>query len=125
MTIYAPTHPVGPSMIYEKCGEDGTEAYSKFHDRSLLMLVQDSIVGSFDPGADPPTAAPSDTACPTMSRQVMVDAVALAAHNTSEDCWVVYYGTGKAIFATHVCVCSKKMCLTYQCLSSSLLFCSI
>jgi hypothetical protein len=90
-------------MIYEKCGEDGTEVYSKFHDRSLLMLVKDSIVGTFDPGAvtDPPTAAPSETACPTTSLSVMIDAAALAAHNTPQDCWVVYYGTGKFILSVH------------------------
>jgi cytochrome b involved in lipid metabolism len=45
MSTYAPEHPFGASWILNLCGKDGTSRYSRFHQRELLLTVQDMIVG--------------------------------------------------------------------------------
>lgn len=85
--MYAPKHPAGPETIVAKCGENGTEAYSAFHDESFLSIIKDNIVGSFDPSSDPLPEKPTDP--PMEERGIAMEELAL--HNSTADCWIRYY----------------------------------
>lgn len=84
MTEYAPNHPgPGPSVIFDVCGQDGTEVYETAHTEELLVIVQDLIVGDFIAAASvSPTPVPEGAI--TMSE--------LQEHDDPEDCWVSYFG---------------------------------
>jgi cytochrome b involved in lipid metabolism len=87
MAAYAPKHPAGPETIVANCGNDGTEAFSAFHDESLLSLIEDKIVGTFAPSGDPPAEGPTNP--PMEERGITMEELAL--HNSTVDCWVRYY----------------------------------
>jgi cytochrome b involved in lipid metabolism len=85
VTKYAPTHPVGPELVYEDCGKDGTDHYSIFHPQSLLITITSYALGNVT-GQAPDTQSKSPNPVPV---KITMEEVAL--HNTSSDCWVRYY----------------------------------
>jgi cytochrome b involved in lipid metabolism len=89
LTEYAPSHPdPGAVVIYPLCGSNGTSAFDLVHPRSYLDLVADAIVGDIE--ESPPTQPPEVTE---------VSADMLAMHNTTEDCWIAFYGKVSAQLA--------------------------
>jgi cytochrome b involved in lipid metabolism len=85
VTQYAPAHPVGPEIIYEDCGKDGTDHYAIFHPQSLLSTIQGYALGNV-------TGEPLDTGSKSPNPVPLVITMEeVALHNTSSDCWVRFY----------------------------------
>jgi len=105
VTEFAPNHPVaGPEIIYQNCGDDGTVAYSVFHDKSLLSMIQQHFIGSLviadeesttsnvsttATGAVVSDTTPTNDAVSTL-RAILPEEV--ATHDQPSDCWTIYYG---------------------------------
>ena len=98
VTDFAPNHPVaGPEIIYQNCGDDGTAAYSVFHDKSLLSIIQQHFIGPLVTNDDDnvtiasvsETTSNSNNAVSTL-RAILPQEV--ATHDQPSDCWTIYYG---------------------------------
>ena len=89
LSTYAHPEPPGNSVIYRNCGEDGTSAYSAFHDKSLLVLVKQFYIGALDelPVDDDPQS--QDLVSSYIGEMTEEE---LNLHNTPQDCFVSYYG---------------------------------
>jgi hypothetical protein len=81
-------------MVYTGCGKNDTDAYAQVHPRSYLDSISQWIVGTYSPVNGDPTPAPTETNGnqPTTSDLTWST---VSTHNGPDDCWVVYYGTGK------------------------------
>jgi cytochrome b involved in lipid metabolism len=87
MTNYAPRHPVGSGMIFAVCGWDGTSEYSKYHEKSLLGIIQEHYIGQMDPYAV--FEVTDGNELPT--ELVAISLEELASHNSTSSCWIAYY----------------------------------
>jgi cytochrome b involved in lipid metabolism len=63
VTGYADKYPVGSDLIVRDWGQNGTDHSKEYHNRSLIVLIGDRIVGLFQEGPDdfPKVAPPNGT----------------------------------------------------------------
>jgi cytochrome b involved in lipid metabolism len=99
MTDYAYQHPgPGETVIHPYCGTNGTMAYAGAHPESLLLSVENEIIGPLEettlaPVETPtpsPTPPPVETTAPSPFGVTLEE---LAMHDTADDCWVLFYDT--------------------------------
>ena len=139
MTTYAPIHPgAGPAVIYPFCGKNGTSTYDAIHDESLLLIVEEWIVGDLwlqpettvAPSSLAPTEAPdtttttnppaessSSTKMPVSTTNPPVVGITLEElqlHSNPDDCWVVFYGKvcSSVVLMQFFAIVCKMMFLT-------------
>jgi len=111
VTKYAPYHPGGQEFVLNECGKDGTENFAIFHDYEELETIARDFVGMLSPtadatvdGAEVDTEAPTievtsevtlkETVPPLVEEETvppLVDMSQVQQHDTSDDCWVVYF----------------------------------
>ncbi len=88
LTEYAYRHPtVGEAAIHPYCGINGTDAFANVHEKTYLDRIDDLNVGTILEATDstaPPTEPPQAT---------IISDDEVAAHDTPQDCWVVYYNS--------------------------------
>jgi hypothetical protein len=84
-------------MIYTGCGKNDTDAFAQVHPRSYLDSISQWIVGTYSPANGDPTPAPSEANGESNNHATTSNLTwsAVSTHNIPDDCWVVYYGTGK------------------------------
>ena len=90
MTEYADQHPPGPGTITANCGEDGTEQYKIFHERSMLALVKQYYIGELDTNSITNGDSYSTSSPDPVPVAMKLDEVSL--HNRAGDCYVIYDG---------------------------------